>query len=546
MTETGKVQDLARQLYRAARMIGGGPANRDAGLDALRNLAVAGHRSALLMLAVELALDAPEAFVPKRDPWAHAALRAGHPGPLLRLIARCDMAGDTQGADLLRSRYRSAADAGLLPPGDDSVLQQAIGLIHAGDTHYEFGLKQLAALAMKGHQAAGLMLADELAESAPAAMYAGRQGWAEAAGRLGHLGPLLKLIVRGEQDGEPTQALRDIYVTLVDLPASDASVTRASGEAGKKHRENVPPGAKPEKAEGTGAQESARPSAGRAAWRRLGEVLTVLLLFGIVFAGFKLYERAPVRDWFAANLSQLTSTVSELTTRSDTTPEVSPISAPARAALVTWAERDETEADAALAAGRAREADDAIVRAIESALVAGDFVRLERLLDRQLETAGAIEVAKREEERQAAKEEARKNEIEYLLERIIGFIESGAEYTMEGSTGREITSSVSFDVSLTNSDLPCTLHTRQAYNKGNPERILALGDVLPAWSDVDLYDLYRAKPKPFNANWYHMVGGCPEYVLDGEGIIVSFCSGKTVDTFRSVLKHYLELTGCMR
>jgi hypothetical protein len=551
MTEAKAEQNLAAKLYRAARMVGDGPANREAGLDSLRRLAV-DHRSALLVLAVELAHDAPESFLPMRDAWAEAASRIGHHGPLLTLIAYRDMNGDTQGADLLRSRYRLAV--GVETPGDDAVLQQAAGLIIAGGTHRDFGLKQLAELAVKGHQAAGLMLADELAENAPRVMRAGRQGWAEAAGQLGHMGPLLKLIVRGEQEGEPTQALRDIYVALVNLSASDvnaerttsdASCCRASGETRKKNRKTVPD-AKSKKTTGSKTIEPAKPWTKRFT-RWWGEALPFLLAFGIATAGLELYEYAPVRDWFAANFSRLTSTEieSEASKQPSAILEVSLVSAPARAALTAWADRDEAEAGAALAAGKPREADDAIVRAIESALVASDFDHLDRLLDRQLQTANAIEVAKREDERLAAKEQARKNEIEYLLKSIVGYIQRGAEYRMEGSTDRAIIRAVSFKVSLDNSDLPCTLNTSQRYNTRNPEKILAHGP-LPAWSNVDLYNLYRFEPNTFNPDFYYMVGSCPKYVLNREGILLSFCSRRTVDNFRSLLKRYLEITGCMR
>ena len=388
-------------------VLASGGGSRGRGLKQLRELAMEGYSPAILALAEELVREPDPGIPESAEDWALAAYPLGHTTLLDRVIARAELAGaDTAG--LCRRRYAAAGgEAAWLVHYTHADVAEAIGMVEAGAPHRVFGLERLRKLARQRSTAAGLAYAEELVADAPQCQRQARAGWAESVAQLGHHTPMLRFIALMESEGDRERAeeLRARHAEILAravrgaepeneperAPAEDrrareaaagqfrtgASVPPASGTAGGRAAEGP---SRSGDARPTSSSPKAPPPAANDEYAHWQIKLAGVLL---IFACIPLLN-GNVRHWISERFAEVPVAL---------TGDLVSASTSARTYLETQVREAEAQAEALLKEGKEQAADDAVVMAIEAAMVAGDLDALERLLDRQVGSAKAAAAA---------------------------------------------------------------------------------------------------------------------------------------------------------
>lgn len=479
------------EVREAIGMVEAGDPHRVFGLELLRKMARKGVVSAGLVYAEELVADAPARQRAARAGWAESAAALGHHTPMLRLIAMTEREGNADRAAELRARH-------------EAILTKAF----ATDTV-------------------------DVPEGAP--------------DPAPELSP--------EPAPEPT--VEDPARAEAQAAAEQGAAKRASERAAADHTAT----AARQQAEREAAQQRARQARAEAPAdaprpaRACAEaspywplhVLLVLVLLGsvsLLSPGWRTWlSDHLVPDFFAAAPDAPTRSARTSSgggpapsTGSGRTSDLGTVSLTASAATYLDGRIDEAEAraDALLKQGKEKEADDAVVAAIEAAMVAGDLDKLERLLDRQQQVAVAVERAEKRDTRAMD-----------LLKRIMARISKGFEFrqrTGRGSSSHEYVRFWSPAFERSGPVLGCTLDIAMASSQGSPQRYL------PSRPNrnplrIDLAKLHDLKAASVDARGLDFVDNCPDSVLTYGDVSIGFCRG-TLRQFKAALGEYLDLMGC--
>ncbi|MDI7864136.1 hypothetical protein MRS76_19505 [Rhizobiaceae bacterium n13] len=507
-----------RAFLSAFDLVLAGGDSRTKGLMRLRGLAKEGHAPALFALAEELVREPEPAIFEGPENWALAAYGLRYTAPIERLLAHLELAGED--ASVLRARRNTAEDADparSISGGFNSRIQEAIGMVEAGDPHRSFGLERLRKLAREGAVSAGLVYAEELVARAPQCQRAACAGWAESAAALGHHTPILRLIALMDGDGQPGCAdqLRSRHQAILAKMVATEELAEVPQAA------DAPSVPAPNRGE-------------YPFWPIKLALLLCVTLTPILF-------HASVWQW-AAELGAGGLKIMD-TVRQEKPPGVLgaasasvTVSTSAKAYLEMQMNQAEAMAETLLRQGKEQEADDAIVEAIEAAMIIGNLDALERLLDRQAETTTAIARAI-EDDKQTLK----------MLREVVEVIGRGFDFTQPSQRNRMEREYVHYyapSLERGSTELSCKLWISVGSKRGNPDRIFKSFRLTDNQVEVDLAEVYHTPVQDLSARTLEFVSGCPDKILIYKGLAVGFC-GSNDHYFKAVLGDYLNRSGCI-
>lgn len=487
----------------AIGMVEAGEPHRVFGLERLRKLARQRSTPAGLAYAEELVADAPQRQRPARAGWAESVAQLGHHTPMLRFIALMETEGNRERAEELRARHAqilAGAVRGAEPENEPETTPAEERRAPEAAEAEAIAREQAAAETDAAERAAGLRAAEEI-----------------------------RAAERQERDAAARKAAAGQFRT-------GASVPPASGRAGGRAAEGP---SRSGDAGPTSSSPKAPPPAANDEYAHWQIKLAVVLL---IFACIPLLN-GNVRHWISERFAEVPSTSRPQPRQTSSLAEGPGIalsgdlvsaSTSARTYLDTQVREAEAQAEALLKEGKEQAADDAVVMAIEAAMVAGDLDALERLLDRQVGSAKA-----------AAAAEANDRQAVPYLKKVIEALEDGIEISVKSGFGAGEWSFVKYDVKPHTEIAPCSIEIRERMRRGNPGSLFAGTALEKGPVTVNLGDLYYFGKSTYiyeKAKYYHRE--CPDWIRYYKGILIGLCEGES-QRFSDALFTYIKKAGCV-
>jgi|GEM_PF-6245345 len=485
------------QVAEAIGMVEAGEPHRTFGLERLRKLAKQWSSAAGLAYAEELVTDAPQRQRVARAGWAESVAQLGHHTPMLRFIALIEAEGTPERAEELRARHAE-------------ILAKAITVADPEDEPETPPAEDTRAQGVAGEEA-----------EPNAREQAGSEKFREEAARAATM-------------AERGAAAKDAAERAAEEIRAEASAPPASKPAGERAADGPSPSRDAERASSRPPPPAANDK--YAHWQI--ELAVVLLLFACIPL-----LNGNVRHWIFERFADAPSS-SGPQPHQASSPAQGPgiplsgdfisASASSRAYLDTQVREAEAQADALLKKGKEQAADDAVVTAIEAAMVAGDLDALERLLDRQV---GSAKVA--------AEAEANDRRAAPYLNKVIAALENGIEISFKSGFRSGEWYFVKYDVKPSAEIAPCSIEISERTRRGDPGSLFAGTKLERGPVTLALDDLYYFRKSTYiyeKAKDYHRE--CPDWVRYYKGILIGLCEGED-QRFSDALFTYIKQAGCI-